>query len=108
MAAEPVRMRNLDPTQNELASLHQGMKIESLSDSEFHGSVPALGALGAVQWVWGAKVGRIVTATLTSLPATVQNFHLMPAPAFAKSPKVIFSAIVIAWLAYIIYSNFQL
>jgi hypothetical protein len=32
----------------------------------------------------------------------------MPAPAFAKNPKVIFSAIVIAWLAYIVYSNFQL
>lgn len=47
-------------------------------------------------------------ATLTTLPVAVQNFPSMPAPAFAKSPKVIFSAIVIAWLAYIVYSNFQL
>jgi hypothetical protein len=32
----------------------------------------------------------------------------MPAPAFAKNPKVIIGAIVLAWVAYVVYSNFQL
>lgn len=29
-------------------------------------------------------------------------------PAFAKSPKFIFSALIVLWLAYVIYENFQL
>lgn len=29
-------------------------------------------------------------------------------PKFAKNPKVIIGAIVVAWLAYVIYENFQL
>lgn len=32
----------------------------------------------------------------------------MPAPAFVKNPKIIAGAIVLLWVAYVIYSNFQL
>src|ERR1700730_5765503 len=65
MTAEPVGMRDLDPAQNELASLHQGMKIESLSNSEFHRSVRGLSAFSAVRRVSSASAGGIATAALT-------------------------------------------
>jgi hypothetical protein len=32
----------------------------------------------------------------------------MAAPAFVKSPRVIFGAILVLWVAYVLYSNFQL
>lgn len=32
----------------------------------------------------------------------------MPAPAFLKSPRIIAGTIILLWVAYVIYSNFQL
>jgi hypothetical protein len=54
---------------------------------------------------YGVRIGsRALTISLVA----VQNFNSMPAPAFAKNPKVILGTIVVAWAAYVVYTNFKL
>jgi hypothetical protein len=100
---------DLDPTEHQAPTGFERMKVESVAYPEMHRDSRDSGTRARPRPLHGSHCARCVD----NRDLTRQAFSDRTAggslamPAFAKNPKVIIGTIVVLWVAYIIYANFQ-
>src|SRR5271157_3177650 len=106
MAAQAAFVRDLDPAENELAPLFQRVNVEALSDAvlQWH---PESAVAGHALSKDGTGV-KFAALTTRNKRSKLARGGWVAMPAFAKSPKFMIGTIIVLWLVYIIYENFQL
>src|SRR5258708_2200843 len=106
MAAESLVVLDLDAAGHEAAPRFERMKIESVAYAKTrrHCCIPrAAGALFALRRT--ALTSAISAAKLLLIAPSGGSLAM---PAFAKNPKFIIGTLVVLWVAYVIYANFQI
>src|SRR5438552_8211229 len=89
MAAQPMRMFDFDPTQDEPPTRRQRMKVEPLPYSRAHRN----------------RFANVSMPYIDKHAAAVQAAIVMD---FWRRPKFWGAFILVAWVLYVIYANFQL
>jgi hypothetical protein len=106
MTAESLVVFDFDAAEHEAAARFERMEIESVAYAEARRHCFNLGAAGALFALRPTALTSAISAAKLLLIDPSGGSLAMPA--FAKNPKFIIGTIVVLWVLYVLYANFQI